>query len=127
MVFLKFSPKKEWWMGTDCVFCKIIKKEIPSKVVYEDGEILGFHDVAPQAPLHVLFIPKKHIATANDVPEGEGVAEALFQAARKAAQELGVAESGYRLVMNCNKDGGQVVYHLHLHLLAGRPLHGGMG
>ena len=111
----------------DCIFCRIAAGEIPSKKAYEDDEVLGFHDINPQAPVHVLFIPKRHVATVNDIPDGDLVAGKLVLAARKTAKELGVAENGYRLVMNCNKDGGQVVFHLHLHLMGGRPLKGGMG
>ena len=114
-------------MSSDCIFCKIIAKQIPSKSAYEDDEISGFHDIQPQAPVHVLFLPKKHIATVNDVPAGDLIVGKLVHAAAKVAGELGVAKPGYRLVMNCNADGGQVVYHLHLHLLGGRSLKGGMG
>lgn len=109
--------------GKDCLFCKIIRKEIPSEVVHEDEDVLGFKDVSPQAPVHELFIPKIHVATLNDVdPEGSGLLGKLMASAVARAAALGIAENGYRLVLNCNRDGGQAVFHIHLHLLGGRPL-----
>lgn len=107
----------------ECLFCKIIDGSIPSKKVFENERIVAFHDIQPAAPVHILIIPKKHIATMNDVTEEDGplIAE-LFAAARQIAKELGISESGYRLVNNVNKDGGQVVYHLHVHLLGGAKL-----
>ncbi|PZD93942.1 histidine triad nucleotide-binding protein [Paenibacillus sambharensis] len=107
----------------DCIFCKIIEGSIPSRKVYENEHVLAFHDIQPAAPVHVLIIPKKHIATMNDVQAEDGplVAE-IFAAARHIAKELGVDESGYRLVNNVNADGGQVVYHLHVHLIGGKKL-----
>lgn len=107
----------------DCIFCKIARKEIPGKVAFENERLLAFHDLFPQAPTHILIIPKTHYDTLNDVPAGDtALLGELVATARTLAQELGVAESGYRVVMNCNKDGGQSVYHIHLHLLAGRAL-----
>ncbi|GBF75414.1 histidine triad nucleotide-binding protein [Paenibacillus sp. 598K] len=108
---------------SDCIFCKIIEGSIPSKKVLENDQVLAFHDIQPAAPVHVLIIPKKHIPTMNDVAaeDGETIA-AVFAAAREIAAELGIAESGYRLINNCNSEGGQVVYHLHVHLLGGEPL-----
>jgi histidine triad (HIT) family protein len=114
-------------VSPDCIFCRIVAREIPSKAAYEDDEVYGFHDIHPQAPVHVLFVPKRHIATVNDIPPGDLVAGKLALAASKTAAEIGIASSGYRLVMNCNADGGQEVFHLHLHLMGGRPLKGGMG
>ncbi|GGG10736.1 histidine triad nucleotide-binding protein [Paenibacillus abyssi] len=107
----------------DCIFCKIIEGTIPSNKVFENDKVIAFHDIQPAAPVHVLIIPKKHIPTMNDVGEedGELIAE-IFSAARQIAKEMGVAESGYRLINNCNAEGGQVVYHLHLHLLGGKKL-----
>ncbi|CAM4309636.1 histidine triad nucleotide-binding protein [Paenibacillus alkaliterrae] len=107
----------------DCIFCKIIEGAIPSKKVFENERILAFNDIQPAAPVHILIIPKKHIPTMNDVTEEDGplIAE-MFAVARQIAKEHGIAESGYRLVNNVNKDGGQVVYHLHLHLLGGAKL-----
>jgi histidine triad (HIT) family protein len=107
----------------DCIFCKIIAGSIPSKKIYEDKYILAFHDIQPLAAVHALIIPKKHIATMNDV---ENVDWALIgdihRVAQLIARDLGVAESGYRLVNNCGKEGGQIVYHIHYHLLGGEQL-----
>lgn len=108
---------------SDCLFCKIAAKQIPAQVVYEDAEVLAFNDIRPQAPTHVLVIPRKHIATVNDVSaDDRALVGAMVLAAQKLAAERGVAESGYRLVMNTNGDAGQTVFHIHLHLLAGREL-----
>lgn len=105
----------------DTIFGKIIRKEIPAEIVYEDEEVLAFKDIAPQAPIHILIIPKKEIPTANDIEETDApLIGKLFLVAKKLAKEFGIDESGYRLVINCNKDAGQAVYHLHLHLLGGR-------
>lgn len=107
----------------DCIFCKIIAGEIPAKKVLENNHSLAFHDIDPKAPVHVLIIPKKHIVSNNDVGDEDAlIMGKLLLTAKQIAKELGVAESGYRLVFNCGKDGGQAVAHLHLHLLAGRPL-----
>jgi histidine triad (HIT) family protein len=107
----------------DCIFCKIIEGTIPSKKVFENDKVLAFHDIQPAAPVHILFIPKKHIASMNEVAHADlhYIAE-IHQAAQQTARELGIAESGYRLVNNCGKEGGQVVYHLHYHLLGGTKL-----
>ncbi|MFC4103975.1 histidine triad nucleotide-binding protein [Paenibacillus xanthanilyticus] len=107
----------------DCIFCKIVEGSIPSKKVFENERILAFHDIQPAAPVHVLIIPKKHIPTMNDVTgEDDAVMAEIFEAARQIAKELGVNESGYRLINNCNPDSGQIVYHLHFHLVGGRNL-----
>ncbi len=106
---------------TDCIFCKIIQGEIPADVVLENEDVLVFRDLNPQAPTHLLAIPKKHIATINDIqPEDAEVVGKLFLAARQAAADEGLTENGYRVVMNCGKDAGQVVFHIHLHILGGR-------
>lgn len=107
-----------------CVFCKIANNEINSDIVYEDDDVMAFRDISPQAPHHILCIPRKHISTINDA-DNEDVAllGKLTLAARQVANELGVASDGYRLVMNCNGHGGQTVFHIHMHLLAGRPMH----
>lgn len=107
----------------DCLFCKIRDGKIPAKVVYRDEECLGFEDINPQAPTHVLFIPLQHVGSVNDltVEDRERVGH-LFIAAAKVARERGIAESGYRLVMNTNRDAGQTVFHIHLHLLGGRAM-----
>jgi histidine triad (HIT) family protein len=108
----------------DCLFCKIINKEIPSKNVYEDEHVFAFNDINSQAPVHILILPKKHISTILEAdPEDNELIGHMFQAANKIAKNNGVAERGFRLVMNCNRDAGQTVFHIHLHLLAGRSMH----
>ena len=108
---------------TDTIFDKIIRHEIPADIVYEDEHLIAFRDIAPQAPIHVLFVPKTPIATLNDLtPDQALVAGRLVQAAAKYAKDQGFAEDGYRVVMNCNEHGGQTVFQIHLHLLAGAPL-----
>lgn len=105
------------------IFEKIIAREIPAEIVYEDDQILAFRDIDPQAPIHILIIPRKVIATSNDVgTEDEELVGHMVTTAARIARQEGIADSGYRLVINCNKDGGQAVYHLHLHLLGGRPM-----
>ena len=105
------------------IFAKIIAKEIPADIVYEDELVLAFRDIAPQAPTHILVIPKKEIATANDVSAADEAALGrLFTVAAQIAKDEGIAESGYRLIVNCNRDGGQEVFHLHMHILGGRRL-----
>lgn len=107
----------------DCLFCKILAGEIPSAAVYEDDLVYAFRDIDPQAPEHIIIIPRQHIASANELnAENSDVVAAVFQAAAKIAKELGFAEKGYRIVNNCGEDGGQTVGHLHFHLLAGRSL-----
>ncbi len=113
---------------TETIFSKIIRREIPAEIVYEDADVLAFRDISPQAPVHVLFIPKKPYATLNDVPEEDAVLLGkLLLAAAGYARTEGFAESGYRVLTNVNRDGGQTVFHLHVHLLAGRPLTGNFG
>ena len=108
---------------TDCLFCKIIEGEIPGDIVYENDNVLAFKDINPIAPVHILVIPKEHIATLNDLEEKhtQTMGE-LFLAAKKIASEKGISESGYRTVFNCNKDAQQTVFHIHLHLIAGRQM-----
>ncbi len=109
----------------DCIFCKIVRRELTATFVYEDEEVVAFEDIHPQAPVHTLVVPKKHIATINDLEDGEDrLAGRLLLTARTLAKQKGIAEKGYRLVFNCNAEGGQMVYHIHLHLLGGRPLGG---
>ncbi len=104
------------------LFLKIIDREIPAEIVYETEHVLAFRDINPQAPLHVLIVPKQHIRTINDLePEHEALVGKLFTAAREIAAGEGLAETGYRVVMNCNESAGQTVFHIHLHLLGGRP------
>lgn len=109
---------------TDTIFGKIIRREIPATIVYEDDEVLGFQDIAPQAPVHVLFIPKQHaIPTLDDVPPEQALLVGqLAIAAAAYARAQGLAQDGYRIVMNCREHAGQTVFHIHLHLLAGAPL-----
>lgn len=107
----------------ECLFCRMVAGEIKPDTVYEDDEMLAFRDINPQAPLHVLVIPKRHIATSNDLTaEDAGLVGRLVLAARRIAAEEGVDEAGYRLVINCNAGAGQSVFHVHVHLLGGRRL-----
>jgi len=105
----------------DCLFCKIAKGEIPAKEVYQDDEIFAFEDINPQAPVHILIIPKQHIEKITDLePEHAELIGKLSLIAKKIAQDKGIDKNGFRLVFNCEKDAGQVVFHIHLHLLGGR-------
>ena len=105
----------------DCLFCKLIRKEIPAKIVFEDNKMLAFEDIKPQAPVHILIIPKLHIEKTSDLTEADmHMIGDLVLAAKSLAKEKAVEGSGYRIVMNCDKDAGQEVFHLHLHLLGGR-------
>ena len=107
----------------DCIFCKIAAKQIPAKIAFENGQLLAFHDIHPMAPIHLQIIPKKHVARVSDLDmESAGIVAQLVLTANKLAAEMGVAEPGYRLVINCNPAAGQSVYHLHLHLLGGRSM-----
>lgn len=111
-------------MTTDCLFCKMVAGQIKPDTVYEDDEVLAFRDINPQAPLHALVIPKQHITTLNDLrPEQAVLIGKMYLAARQVAQQAGFGESGYRTVVNCNRDAGQSVWHVHLHVLAGRAMH----
>ena len=110
-------------MTQDCIFCRIVAKEIPAKLAYEDSDLLAFHDINPQAPVHIQIIPKRHIAKVSDLTdENLPLIGNLVRVANRLAQESKIAEPGYRLVINCNAGAGQSVYHLHLHLLGGRPM-----
>lgn len=110
-------------MNSETIFSKIIRREVPATIVYQDELVTAFRDINPQAPTHILIVPNKVIPTVNDVtPEDELTLGRLFTVARQLAAEEGIAESGYRLLVNCNRDGGQEVYHLHMHLVGGRPL-----
>ena len=110
-------------MAEETIFSKIIRKEIPAEIVYEDDRATAFRDINPQAPTHILIIPRKVIPTVNDITEADeaDVGHLLAVAAKVAGQE-GIATDGYRLIVNCNKHGGQEVYHLHVHLMGGRPM-----
>lgn len=108
---------------TDCLFCKMVNKTIKPTIVFEDDDVLAFRDTNPQAPLHVLVVPKRHISTINDLqPADTATVGKLYLAAQQIARKEGVADSGYRTVMNCNADAGQSVFHIHLHVLGGRAL-----
>lgn len=110
-------------MAEETIFSKIIRGEIPANIVYQDDLVTAFRDIAPQAPSHILIIPNVLIPTVNDVTvEHEAALGRLFTVAAKIAEQEGIAEDGYRLIMNCNRHGGQEVYHIHMHLLGGRPL-----
>lgn len=107
-----------------CLFCRIIDKEIPSKIIYENERVLAFEDINPQAPTHILVVPRKHISTSLEISEGDNeLIGHMFQAANRIAKDVGIAERGFRLVMNCNREAGQTVFHIHLHFLAGREMH----
>lgn len=106
-----------------CLFCRIVAGEIPSSKVFEDDRLFAFNDINPQAPMHVLIVPKRHIATLNDVvAEDDGLVGAMVRTAAAIAREKGYDAPGFRTVFNCNAQAGQTVFHLHLHVLAGRPL-----
>jgi histidine triad (HIT) family protein len=108
---------------SDCLFCKIIAGAIPGHLVHEDKDLVAFKDINPQAPLHVLIVPRQHIATLNDLgPNNDDLIGAMVRRAAALANQHGYAERGYRTVLNCNREAGQTVFHIHLHLLAGRAL-----
>lgn len=110
-------------MAEETIFSKIIRKEIPADVVYQDDLVTAFRDINPRAPSHILIIPNKLIPTVNDIEEeDEIVMGRMFTVARKLAKDEGIDQDGYRLIMNCNSHGGQEVYHIHMHLVGGRPL-----
>jgi histidine triad (HIT) family protein len=107
----------------ECLFCKIVAGDIPADIVYENDSVVAFRDINPQAPTHVLVIPRQHISTINNIePDDAETAGSLFLAAKEIAAAEGFAEAGYRVVMNCNAAAGQTVFHIHLHLLGGREL-----
>jgi len=108
---------------SDCLFCKIVAGEIPAQLAHEDTDLVAFKDINPQAPLHLLIVPRRHISTLNDLmPEDDALVGVMLRRAAALAQQHGYAERGYRTVLNCNRDAGQSVFHIHLHLLAGRGL-----
>ena len=110
-------------MSDSCLFCRIAAGEIPADVIYQDDDVVAFRDIAPQAPLHLLIIPRKHIASLNEAqPEDAAVLGKLMTTASQLAESEGVAESGWRAVVNVGEGGGQTVFHVHLHLISGRPL-----
>jgi histidine triad (HIT) family protein len=108
---------------TDCLFCKIVRREIPGRIVHEDDETLAFEDINPQAPTHVLVIPKRHIESLNVLTDGDDpIVGTLVRRAAAIAKQRGIASAGYRTVFNTNRDAGQTVFHIHLHLLGGRTM-----
>lgn len=108
---------------TDCLFCKISDRKVDAEIVYQDGEVIAFNDINPKAPHHILIIPRKHIATINDISANDtSLMGQLLQTAKKIAVKLNIADDGYRLTFNCNQNGGQEIYHIHLHLLGGCKL-----
>jgi histidine triad (HIT) family protein len=109
-----------------CIFCKIVNKEVPSSKVYEDDLVLAFDDIQPQAPVHVVIVPKKHIANINELDDKE-IWFSMLKAAQEAAKIKGIDGSGYRLVVNCGPDGTQIIWHVHLHIMGGRQLESKMG
>lgn len=112
----------------DCIFCKIVGGQIPSDVVYTDDKVIAFRDISPMAPVHLLIIPREHIASLNDITEQQtALIGHMVQVAKQLAKQQGIAARGYRVVINCGLQGGQVVQHLHMHLLGGRELAGGLG
>jgi histidine triad (HIT) family protein len=107
----------------DCIFCKIVNKDIPSELIYEDEQIIAFNDINAQAPIHILIIPKEHFASLNDIPEEKkDVLSHILLTARQIARNIGIDEKGYRIVLNTARDSGQEVFHIHFHLLGGRRM-----
>ncbi|MCD5414090.1 MAG: histidine triad nucleotide-binding protein [Clostridiales bacterium] len=108
---------------SDCIFCKIVKKEIPTEIIFEDEHIMAFNDINPQAPIHLLIIPKKHIPSIRETGQLHvSLLPDIFNAINKLAKQFGVYNNGYRIINNCGDDGGQTVHHLHFHFLAGRQM-----
>jgi histidine triad (HIT) family protein len=108
----------------DCLFCKIINRKVPGSIVYEDERVMAFNDINPQAPTHVLIVPKRHIASLNEIGvEDDQIVGELVRRAAALARERGIATTGFRTVFNTNREAGQTVFHIHLHLLGGRPMH----
>jgi histidine triad (HIT) family protein len=113
---------------SDCIFCKIVRGEIPCSKIYEDDYVLAFDDIHPMAPVHVVVIPKAHIRTFMDITEEKiGILDAMARAAQTVARNKGVDQKGFRIVFNCNEEGGQIIYHLHMHVLGGRQLADNLG
>ena len=109
--------------ASDCLFCKIIEGKIPSEKVYENKDIVAFKDIHPKAPIHILIVPRVHIDSLEKIDESNvNILGPIFLAAKEIAKQQGILERGFRTIFNCNKEGGQLIYHLHLHLLGGRPL-----
>ncbi len=110
-------------MKEDCLFCKIVEKKIPAAIAYEDEEMIAFNDISPQAPVHIIVIPKKHIERVSELKAADaGLIAKIIFVGNKIAEEKKIAVSGYRFVLNCNRDAGQAVFHVHMHLLGGRKM-----
>lgn len=110
-------------MSKNCIFCKVIKKELPSRIVYESGDILAFYDINPHTPIHILIVPKKHIISVNEVKENDKeMLGEMILTAKEIARKEGISKKGYRLIINSGKDGGQLIEHLHMHFLGGKKL-----
>ena len=108
----------------NCIFCKIVNGEIPAKIIYQDEKVSAFDDLNPQAPIHKLIVPRQHIATLNDLtPDKKELVGHMLYTAKQLAKQLNIAKDGYRVLLNCNANGGQEVFHIHLHLLGGRKMH----
>jgi histidine triad (HIT) family protein len=119
----RFISRREVSMMNDCIFCKIVNGTIPSSKVYEDDDVMAFDDIHPMAPVHVIIIPKRHIPTLLDIKaESMNVVSSLITAAREVARVKGIDKRGFRAVINCNEEGGQVIFHLHMHVLGGKKL-----
>ena len=122
------KPDKQGGRKMDCIFCKIIAGQIPSDVIYTDDKVIAFRDISPMAPVHLLIIPREHIPSLNDVTEQQNALVGhMVQVAKQLARQQGIATKGYRIVINTGPQGGQVVQHLHMHLLGGRELSGRLG
>ena len=110
-------------MDKECIFCKIVKKEIPVNIIFENNKIMAFIDIKPQSPIHFIVIPKKHISTINDISmDDSNILGQIMYEIKKIAEKYNISKKGFRVVLNCNKDGGQEVFHIHFHVLAGRSL-----
>ena len=124
----RLAARREMTMADECVFCRIVRKEVPSQPIYEDHDLVAFPDIRPVAPVHVLIVPKEHMVNLNDVGKNDvATLGKMLRLSAKIANEKGIAESGYRVVINNGEDGGQAVPHLHLHLLGGTRLNPKMG
>ena len=124
----RLAARREMTMADECIFCRIARKEVPSQPIYEDHDLVAFPDIRPVAPVHVLIVPKEHMVNLNDVGKNDaGLLGKMLRLSAKIANDKGIAESGYRVVINNGEEGGQVVPHLHLHLIGGRKLDSRMG
>ena len=124
----RLAARKGMTMADECIFCRIVRKELPSLPIHEDHDLIAIPDIQPVAPVHVLIMPKEHMVNLNDVGKNDmGILGKMLRLSAKIANEKGIAESGYRVIINNGPDGGQVVPHLHLHLIGGKPLQERMG